>query len=285
MPSQAPGLTGLGVKGAALHQQATAELAVALLRPTVPEHEIHQHQHADMHLVLLLAGTYVSDAAGMPALCTEPAVILNPPGTEHRDRFRSHDGLFLTVTMPAAVLERLSNGRSVGDEPRRLPRRSLACALSLLPEVRRWEPASPLAIETIVTELVADALPRPLPKIGDKLQRVLDRLEADGLPVPTLEELASIADLHPVYLARAFRKRHGIAPSDYLRRLRLHRAVSLIVRRRPLSFVATELGFFDESHLHRCFVAEFGITPGAFRQLALSRAEVSHVQDARLRRR
>lgn len=278
-------MTDIGVMGFALHQQATPELAIACLRPTIREHDIHCHQHTDMHLVLLLAGHYVSDAAGMPSVCAEPAVILNPPGTEHRDRFRSRDGLFLTLTMPSVALARLCDGHPLGDQPRRLPRPSLSRAMRLLPEVRHWEPASPLAIESIFTELVADALPQPMPTAGDKLQRVLDRLDAEHAAPPSLAELASLAGLHPVYLARAFRKRHGIAPSEYLRKRRLHKAVSLIARRRTLAYAASELGFVDESHLHRAFVAEFGMTPGTFRRLALGRAEVSRIQDARLRGR
>lgn len=276
----------LGVRGVALCQQATSQLAIAQLRATVPEHEIHRHQHDDMHLVLLLAGDYASDAAGMPAVCTEPALILNPPGTEHRDRFRSRDGLFLTLTMPSAAYGRFRDGASVIDRPMRLPRQCLARALGLLWEVRHWEHTSPLAVESIFSELVDGAQPAPgATRSGDRLQRVLDRLEDDSSRPPSLGELASIAELHPVYLARAFRKRFGVAPSDYLRRRRLHRAVSLIARRRPLRGIAADLGFVDESHLHRSFVAEFGMTPGAFRRLALGRPEVSRIQDARLRGR
>ena len=281
-PPGTPALTRSGVMGFALHQQATRDLAIAYLRPTVPEHDIHRHQHDDMHLVLLLAGQYVSDAAGMPSVCAEPAVIFNPPGTEHRDRFRSRDGLFLTLTMPPAALARLCDSHAIGDQPRRLPRRSLARALHLLSEVRQWEHASPLAVESTFSELMGDALRQTMPVTRDTLQRVLDRLDADHAPPPSLGELASIAGLHPVYLARAFRKRHGMAPSDYLRKRRLHKAVSLIARRRTLAFAASELGFVDQSHLHRAFVAEFGMTPGAFRRLALGRAEVSRIQDARL---
>jgi AraC family transcriptional regulator len=285
MPTHTPPKTKLGVRGVALCQQATSNLAIAHLRPTIPEHEIHRHQHDDMHLVLLLAGHYVSEAAGMPAVCTEPALILNPPGTEHRDRFRSRDGLFLTLTMPSAAFDRLRDGVCVGDRPMRLPRQSLTRAMRLLREVWNWESTSPLVIESVFSELVVDAQSKP-PAIGsgDKLQRVLDRLEDDAAPLPSLQELASIADFHPVYLARAFRKRYGIAPSDYIRRRRLHKAVSLIARRRTLRDAAA-LGFVDESHLHRCFVAEFGMTPGAFRRLALGRAEVSRIQDHFLRGR
>ncbi|WP_158635330.1 helix-turn-helix transcriptional regulator [Luteimonas cucumeris] len=238
-----------------------------------------------MHLVLLLAGHYVSDASGMPAVCAEPALVLNPPGTEHRDRFRSRHGLFLTLTMPAAAYERLCDGVRIGDKSVRLPRQSLARSMRLLREVWGWESSSPLAIESIFSELLADAPSKPAAMgAGHPLQRVLDRLEDDSDAPPTLKELAAIADFHPVYLARAFRKRYGIAPSDYLRKRRLHKAVSLIAQRRTLSRAASTLGFVDESHLHRCFVAEFGMTPGAFRRLALGRVEVSRIQDARLAR-
>ena len=279
--SQSP---ALGVRGVALCQQATSTLAIAHLRPTIPEHEIPRHCHEDMHLVLLLAGRYVSDAAGMPAVCTEPALILNPPGTEHRDRFRSRDGLFLTLTMSSTAFDRFRDGACIDDRPMRLPRHSLARAMRLLRELWNWEGTSPLAIESILSELVVDAQPNaPAARSGDKLQLVLDRLEDDSIHPPSLGELASIADFHPVYLARAFRKRFGVAPSDYIRRRRLHRAVSLIARRRTLRSAAADLGFVDESHLHRSFVAEFGMTPGAFRRLVLGRAEVSRIQDAHLR--
>lgn len=284
MPNHPSRIAEIGVRGLALRQQATCDLAIAHLRPTIPEHDIQRHQHADMHLVLLLAGHYVSDASGMPAVCAEPALVFNPPGTEHRDRFRSRDGLFLTLTMPTVAFERFCGGATVGDRPVRLPRRSMARAMRLLPEVWHWDSTSPLAIESIFGELVADAQSKPPAAGSDKLQRVLDRLEDDADPPPSLKELASIAGFHPVYLARAFRKRYGVAPSDYIRKRRLHKAVSLIAQRRTLSGAASALGFVDESHLHRCFVAEFGMTPGAFRRLALGRAEVSRIQDARLRR-
>lgn len=281
------GAVGIGVKGHVLCQRASGDFAIAHLRPVVPEHEIRRHQHDDMHVVVLLAGRYVSDARGMPAVCGEPALVFNPPGTEHRDRFRSRDGLFLTLAMPAKAYTRLCDGVSPGGAAMRMPRPSLAKALGLLREVRCWDDrVSPLAIESIFSELVADTVAR-MPHAGatDSLHRAMQRIEDDTRAAPTIRELADVAGHHPVYLARAFRKRFGVAPSDYLRKRRLHRAVSLIAQRRNLARAAAELGFVDESHLHRSFVAEFGMTPGAFRRLALGRAEVSRIQDARLRGR
>jgi AraC family transcriptional regulator len=191
--------------------------------------------------------------------------------------------LFLPSTLTPPAFGRLHDGLRVGDRALRLPRHALSASMGLLRELRAWDDASPLAIESLCTELITDAAP-PRDHWHDNLQRVLDRLEDDSATPPTIGELAGIAGYHTVHLARVFRKRYGLAPSDYLRKRRLHKAVSLIAQRRTLANAAAVLGFVDESHLHRSFVAEFGMTPGAFRRLALGRAEVARIQDARLRR-
>jgi AraC family transcriptional regulator len=278
------GAAALGVRGRPLAHRATDALALALLQPTIPEHEIRRHLHDDAHVVVLLAGRYVSDAAGMPEVCAEPAVIFNPPGTEHRDRFRSRDGRFLTVAMPGGAYARLCDGAAPAARAIRLPHASLSRAFGLLREIDDWDEASSLAVESVFADWLADAgTPSPASPDG-RLQRVRERLDDASAQPPTLRELAGIAGLHPVYLARAFRRRHGVAPSDYLRMRRLHRAVSLLAAKRTLTDAAALLGFTDASHLHRSFVAEFGLTPGEFRRLALGRGEVSRIQDRRLRR-
>lgn len=275
----------LGVMGHAIRRQATAEIALAQLRPTIPEHDVHHHQHVDMHLVLLLAGQYVSDAAGMPTVCAEPALLLNPPGTEHRDRFRSRDGLFLTLTMPLDAYRRFVDGVRVPEHAVRLERHVLARAMRLLPELWRWDDASALAVEAVLAELLAGARAEPMLARDDPaMDRALERLEDASAQPPSIGELAALVGLHPVYLARAFRRRFGHAPSDYLRRRRLHRALSAIAQGQSVAHAASTLGFADQSHLHRSFVAEFGMTPGAFRRMALARHEVARIQDRLLRR-
>ena len=280
-----PSPVSLGVLGHCVRQQATADIALAQLRPTIPEHDIHHHQHDDMHLVLLLAGPYASDARGMPAVCVEPALIFNPPGTEHRDRFKSLDGLFLTLTMPLDAWQRFSQGIETPDAPVRLDRQALARAMRLLPELWQWEATSPLAVESILGELLADRQAQRASTRADAvLDRVVERLDDALAAPPSIRELAALVDLHPVYLARMFRRRFGQAPSDWIRQRRLHRALSAIARGRPVVEAASALGFVDQSHLHRCFVAEFGMTPGAFRRLALGRGEVARIQERLIRR-
>ena len=274
----------LGVMGDALSRRDGEGFSLARLRPTVPEHEVRRHGHEDMHVLVLLAGTYVSDAERMPALCSEPAIVFNPPGTEHRDRFRSRDGLFLTLTMPCAGFHRLAEGEHDLSRPERLCPTALAPALRWLRELEHWDESSGLAVESALAEALAQARPRRVADSRPGLQRALERLDEERMPTPTVGELAQLASLHPVHFARVFRRRTGLAPSDYLRRRRVHRAIPLLLSGQSLARSAARLGFTDESHLHRSFVRELGLSPGAFRRLALGRGEVARIQDRLLRR-
>ena len=81
-------------------------------------------------------------------------------------------------------------------------------------------------------------------------------------------KLAQELDLHPVYLARAFRSHFRYSPGDFARQHRLQRAANLLAHCRlslSLSEVAQDCGFFDQPHLSRSFRARFGVTPGEYR--------------------
>jgi AraC-like DNA-binding protein len=81
-------------------------------------------------------------------------------------------------------------------------------------------------------------------------------------------DLAAEADVHPVYFARAFRAHYGQTPGAYIRHLRLTRAAKeLAGSETPVSQIALDAGFADQSHLSRSFRKMFGVTPGRWREL------------------
>jgi AraC family transcriptional regulator len=84
-----------------------------------------------------------------------------------------------------------------------------------------------------------------------------------------IAELARAAGVHPVHLARVFRRHLGCTPGEYLRRRRLERAAVLLRETaRPLSDVALGCGFADQSHFANAFKRHTGVTPGTFRSRA-----------------
>lgn len=63
---------------------------------------------------------------------------------------------------------------------------------------------------------------------------------------------------------RAFRAEVGLPPYEYLTYLRVWRARELLRGGKRVADAAAEVGFYDESQLHRHFRRIVGVTPGAY---------------------
>lgn len=117
------------------------------------------------------------------------------------------------------------------------------------------------------------------------LSRALEFLHDRPGESVRVREVAGAAGVHPVHLARVFRRHLGCTVTAYARRIRLERAATLLsLGRSPIPAVAQTCGFADQSHLTRALRRDIGLTPASFRRLARW-ADVASVQDRpRLRR-
>ncbi|AOK55183.1 AraC family transcriptional regulator [Burkholderia stagnalis] len=101
-------------------------------------------------------------------------------------------------------------------------------------------------------------VPRPVSRaIGDVL-RTIDASFAQPL---NLDTLAAVAGLSVSRFTARFRGEVGLSPHRYLCLVRVRRAQDLLRAGLAPSVVATEVGFFDQSHLCRHFRRVLGITP------------------------
>ncbi len=101
--------------------------------------------------------------------------------------------------------------------------------------------------------------------MGEKtlaVQRMQDYIEAHLAEPITPAQLAEAARYSPWYAARIFRELTGLAPADYLRRLRLSRS-ALRLRDEKLRVIdaAYDLGFESVDGYQRAFRREFGCNP------------------------
>jgi AraC family transcriptional regulator len=151
-----------------------------------------------------------------------------------------------------------------------------AIARRVYQEFRRMDDAAPLAIEGLLLELLAvlsrrrsEDLPEgSAPWVGE----ARDLLHADITSRPTLAELAEAVGVHPVTLARTFRRTFGCTVGEYLRRLRIERAAEQLVSGElPLAEIALVAGFADQSHFSNVFRRHTGMSPSAFRREARGR--------------
>jgi AraC-like DNA-binding protein len=151
---------------------------------------------------------------------------------------------------------------------------------TLLDRLQAWSngaacgTADALACEEALVQACGAMLARhatgtaPADASGDALPGVLDRLDDEASPAPTLEELARLAGLGRFQLLRRFRRAYGTTPHAWLLQQRAERARGLIARGLPLAEVAAATGFADQPHLTRVFAQRFGFTPGAWQAVA-----------------
>ncbi|RZJ66928.1 MAG: AraC family transcriptional regulator [Flavobacterium sp.] len=105
----------------------------------------------------------------------------------------------------------------------------------------------------------------PKPSWVAKVDEVLHDRFAEPM---TLDYLSGIANIHPVHLSRDFSKYFGCTLADYIRKIRVEKALSLMPERNlSLSEIAHRCGFFDQSHFIRCFKELNGLNPGAHKKL------------------
>lgn len=99
------------------------------------------------------------------------------------------------------------------------------------------------------------------PTLADRLRQLLDASLPAGI---TLAEAAADLQASSTHLVRAFSKRFGLPPHQYLTGRRVDLARRHLVDGRPAAEAAVLAGFHDQSHLTRHFRRVLGTSPGRF---------------------
>lgn len=106
--------------------------------------------------------------------------------------------------------------------------------------------------------------PKPDPEVA-VIGRIVHALLYDRT-ITRVEEVCQRFDLRPRTLQRLFQRYVGVSPKWVLRRYRLHEAAARLAAGTDTTWaeVATELGYYDQSHFIRDFTRAVGMTPVAY---------------------
>lgn len=237
-----------------------------------------RHAHAETTVTIVIGGSLRERVGRVDEIARPLSVVVKPGGTEHADEFGSEG----TRTLQIALTD-----CDAGDAERW--ERTL--------RVWRWRHAGPavqsfLALLRVVRSVDSTGVSKRgdeiecaahdvLAAVGSQdgathsaapphwLRVVREELDDAGPAPPRVRVVAASAGVHPVYLARQFRRFYGCSVSEYLKQRRLqHTADLMAVSDDPLSLVSYSAGFADQAHMCRVFRAGTGVTPGAFRALA-----------------
>jgi AraC family transcriptional regulator len=236
-----------------------------------PGQRVHRHVHAHARFVLVLAGA-ITEIRGDETQTHGSSTLLFRRAGEPHSYVVSRagatclivdvdDGWHARARLHAPVLEQSAAFR--GGFVVHLGHR-------LHGEFRLRDEVSRLAIESIALGVLAEAsrraakpLERPVPAWLRQARALVEAHFAEPLP---LAGVARRVGVHPVHLARTFRRVHQITFAGYVRHVRVEFARrELAASEAPLGDIAVAAGFCDQSHFSRLFKRYTGLTPAEYR--------------------
>jgi AraC family transcriptional regulator len=225
-----------------------------------------EHDHALAYFCMLVQGHYVETIAGRDFDYAPFQVAFHPARMPHRDAVGERGARFLCLEVrgdaldDAAVYLRPSAALLPGDVTLQLLRVFDAMTAGTL---------SRIMLESAVWALCGDVcderacVERGTPRW---LSRCLARIDDSYGEALTVAALARDAGVHPVHLAREFRRRYGQTLGEYVHKVRIRAACARMIEHdERLAAVASSSGFADQSHFCRVFKALVGRTPSQFR--------------------
>ncbi len=242
-----------------------------------PGHTLPLHAHEQPFFSLLLRGSFRERLEGGSRDCVPTSLVYYPEREPHSESFDRSGGRAFNVEISRDWLAALR------EQGVRQPEHSFETRASSL----NWlatrlyrdfvsEGETPdVGLEETVLEMLAEMA--RLGRLGREatppfwLGRVRDVLHARWHEVIPISDLAREAGVHPVHMARVFRRHHGCTIGEYVRRLRAEHACAELARGTlSLSALAYRAGFSDQAHFTRCFKAVTGLPPGEYRRLLAS---------------
>jgi AraC family transcriptional regulator len=236
-----------------------------------PGQRVPRHLHSHARFVLIQSGA-VTEIRGDQSTTYGPSTLLFRRADEPHAYVVSKGGMTCLVVdlddawygrarQHAGVLERSAAFRGGF---------AVHLAHRLHGEFRLRDEVSRLAIESIALGMLAEAsrraartTERPAPAWLRQARALVELHYAQPLPLAAVAERVGV---HPVHLARMFRRCYQTTFGGYIRQVRIESARrELAGSAASLSAIAAAAGFYDQSHFSRLFKQYTGLTPAEYR--------------------
>ena len=257
------------VHGRRLRRRAAGGFMVT---ESIHTHAVGLHSHRYPMIVLCVEGAFEETYTGAHGRVesTWQTVFVRPAGAPHANRFGPRGARDIAIEVTDQRLAADATRSLLGAPTSWQGGRWSWFADRLRRELTVGDSATPIALEALVLELIATLARTPDPseaRLPAWLRAARDRLAEAGEGEPfTVAEVARQVGVHPVHLARAFRRHFGVGPGDFIRSCRLDRAFEAVRNGgSSLAEIAARTGFADQSHFTKAFRRKFGVTPARWR--------------------
>lgn len=237
-----------------------------------PALSLPRHMHQNACITMVLQGSYTERLGRRREDCRSHSLIFKPPGEDHADDYGQVGAHSLVVEVTPRKLSAIRASSRALDEVFHAQSAALSgLAIRIYKEFKLMDSASPLSIEGLVLELLGQMTRQ---KITDTeispphwLARARDFIQDHFAEPVSLATVAATIDMDPSHLSRVFRKHFRSTMGDYIRRIRVEKAMDdLLASEKSIAEIALSVGFYDQSHLNNSFKSLIGLTPAEFRR-------------------
>lgn len=229
-----------------------------------------RHSQAFPFLACTVEGVHWSSHGHGGHVCRPGTVRFLPAGEPHENYFPAWSRCLL-VKLRDPLLERAREYGALPRMPGELatPASAMLCEL-LHRELHENDDLSALSVDGLSLQLLLAGAKEPMwpgAPIPAWLRRTREMLHEESASRMTLAELARCAGRHPVQVCRQFHRRFQCTIGEYVRRLRVGRAQSLLTSSElDLAQIALACGFSDQSHFTKTFRRLTGMPPRQFKK-------------------
>jgi AraC family transcriptional regulator len=235
-----------------------------------PGFRVPKHSHVHPSFYLAVRGTSTEILGSNRWECKPLSLVFTPAGEVHSEQYHNSGGRAFIFEIAPAQLDRLHQHSvrldQAGSYPVGLP---AWLAIKLYREYRQMDQLSPLIIEGLALEIIAEVTRREFRSERRPPQWLLqarDLLHAEFSRHLTLNDIAKAVGIHPVHLATMFRQHYRQTVGEYVRQRRIEYACGeLSTSDAPVVDIALAAGFFDQGHFSKTFKRFTGISPASFR--------------------
>ncbi len=235
-----------------------------------PGQQIHRQRHRHARFVLVLRGALAEAGAADTLEYGASTLLFRLADEPHSYAAGEAGARCLVVDMDAAWLARARQQAPLLTASTMF-RHGLLLQLAhrLYGEFRRRDEVSRLAIESLTLGVLAEASRRDEALAARSaplwLQVAIALVDQQFQQRLLLAVVARRVGVHPVHLARTFRRVYQTTFASYVRQVRIEFARGQLSGTAALSDIACAAGFYDQSHFSRCFKQHTGLTPAEYR--------------------
>jgi AraC family transcriptional regulator len=230
------------------------------------------HYHENLYIAYVVKGHYTEETKKNKTRCLPGTVVFHNVCEEHSNSGFSGYSRIINLEIQNKWLE--GHDISPNELEGNIKSNTIdiqCCMNRVAEEYLNTDDASQLEIESSVMKILANILSigsiysNGIPKWVKVTKELLHENNTGSLNLKFISETSGV---HPVHISRDFPRYFNASFSDYIRKVRIGKARAMLADdSMPLSAIAVDCGFSDQSHFIRVFRKFTGVTPLEYRRL------------------